>query len=85
MANLNAIANKLQKAILQYGLVIKIGSTQFFSAEQGRMITISIISTPTLQQNKKGEWKVRDYEILRTASNIDKVNCLSDIYKAVRK
>lgn len=83
--NLNSITRKLQKAILQKGLVIKIGSTQFYSAEQKRMITIHIISTRITYRNTHGKWKERDCEILRTASKIDIVNCLNDIWQAVRE
>lgn len=82
--NLNAIMRKLQRAILQKGLVIKIGSTQFYSAEQNRMITIHILSTRTTYRNKYGKWKEKDYEIIRTASQVEIVNCLSDIWKAVK-
>ena len=83
MAGLNRTAKKLQKAILHKGLVIKMATTQFYSEDQKRLITVFAISTPTLQQNKNGSWKLRDYEILRSASNIDIVLCLADIYKAV--
>ena len=76
---------KLQRAILQKGLVIKIGSTQFYSAEQNRMITIHILSTGVTYRNTHGEWKERDYEILRSASQIEIVNCLNDIWQAVRE
>lgn len=82
--NLNAIMRKLQRAILQKGLVIKIGSTQFYSAEQNRMITIHILSTRITYRNTHGEWKERDFEILRSASQIEVVNCLNDIWQAVR-
>lgn len=83
--NLNAIMRKLQRAILQKGLVIKIGSTQFYSAEQNRMITIHILSTRITYRNTHGEWKERDYEILRSASQIEIVNCLNDIWQVVRE
>lgn len=83
--NLNAIMRKLQRAILQKGLVVKIGSTQFYSAEQNRMITIHILSTRITYRNTHGEWKEKDYEILRSASQIEIVNCLNDIWQAVRK
>ena len=76
--NLNSIMRKLQRAILQRGLVIKIGSTQFYSAEQGRMITMWILSTPTLQNGRNG-WRMRDYEILKTASAVEAVKCLAEI------
>lgn len=83
--NLNSIMRKLQRAILQKGLVIKIGSTQFYSEEQNRMITIHILSTRVTYRNTHGEWKERDYEILRSASQIEIVNCLNDIWQAVRE
>ena len=83
--NLNSIMRKLQRAILQKGLVIKIGSTQFYSAEQKRMITIHILSTRITYRNTHGEWKEQDYEILRSASQIEIVNCLNDIWQAVRE
>ena len=76
---------KLQRAILQKNLVIKIGTTQFYSAEQKRMITIHIISTRITYINTHEEWKERDYEILRSASQIEIVNCLNDIWQAVRE
>lgn len=83
--NLNSIMRKLQRAILQKGLVIKIGSTQFYSAEQNRMITIHILSTRITYRNTHGEYKERDYEILRSASQIEIVNCLNDIWQVVRE
>lgn len=83
--NLNGVMRKLQRAILQTGLVIKIGTTQFYSVEQKRMITIYILSTRVLQKNRRDEWKEKDYEILRTASQIEVVNCLNDIWQAVRE
>ena len=70
MANLNSIAKKLQKAILQKGLVVKMGTSQFYSVEQNRLITMYILSTRVLEQKKNGEWKYYDYEIIRTASQI---------------
>lgn len=83
--NMNSIMRKLQRAILQTGLVIKIGTTQFYSPEKKRMITIYILSTRVLQKNRRGEWKEKDYEILRSASQIEVVNCLNDIWQAVRE
>lgn len=81
--NLNAIMKKLQKAITSKGLVIKINTSQFYSEDQGRMINIYHLITPTWQQRRDGTMKTKDYEILRTASGIDIVNCLADIHKAV--
>nr|DAJ76384.1 MAG TPA: hypothetical protein [Caudoviricetes sp.] len=85
MANLKTVTRKLQKAILSTGLIIKIGTSQFYSHEQERLITVTIISTPTLHLTKRGKWKDCDYEILRTASQYDVVMCLKEIWEAVRK
>lgn len=84
MAKLNNIARKLQKAILQKGLVIRMGTSQFYSAEQKRLITVYILSTRITEQKKSGEWKNTDLEIIRTASLLEIVNCLNDIWKAVK-
>lgn len=85
MANLKAVTRKLQKAILSTGLIIKIGTSQFYSHEQERLITVTIMSTPVFRPTKRGEWKDCDYEILRTASQYDVVMCLKEIWEAVRK
>lgn len=81
--NLNVTMKKLQRAILSVGLVIKISTSQFYSEEQDRMITMWILTTPALQNGRNG-WKMRDYEILRTASAIEAVKCLVDIWEQVK-
>ena len=82
--NINATMKKLQRAILSTGLVIKIGTSQLYSPEQGRMITMWILSTPTLQNGRKG-WRVRDYEILRTASAVEAVKCLAEMWEQAKE
>lgn len=82
--NLKCLMTKLQRTILTTGLVIKIGTGQFYSPEQDRMITMYILSTPVLQYGRNG-WKVKDYEILRTASQIDTVKCLAEIWEQVKE
>ena len=81
--NLNTTMKKLQRAILSTGLVIKIGTSQFYSSEQGRMITVWILSTPTLQNGRNG-WRMRDYEIFRSASAVEVVKCLAGIWEEVK-
>lgn len=82
--NLKGKMKKLQTAIVGTGLVIKINSNQFFSAEQKRMITSYQIATPvTMWSEKKIEWVTRDYEILKSCSLAEIILCLADIYKAV--
>lgn len=76
---------KLQTAIVKAGLVIKINTHQFYSAEQNRMITSYSIYTPvTYFSERKQEWKIMDYEILKSCSMPEIIFCLLDIYKAVK-
>ena len=82
--NLNGRMKKLQTAIVKAGLIIKVNSNQFYSADQKRMITSYRICTPIdYYSAKKEEWKTMDYEILRTCSMPEVIFCLLDIYKAV--
>lgn len=82
--NLNGKMKKLQTAIVKKGLVIKINSSQFYSADQQRMITSYRICTPvTYYSEKHREWKVTDHEILKSCSMPEIIFCLVDIYKAV--
>lgn len=84
MANLKGKVKKLQTAIVQRGLIIKINQNQFYSEDQKRTITMYRILTPvyTFKKNRQ-EWKMEDFEILKTASITDVIFCLIDIYKAV--
>ena len=82
--NLNTTMKKLQRAILSTGLIIKISTSQFHSPEQGRMITVWILSTPTLQNGRNG-WRMRDYEILRSASAVEMVKFLADVWDEVKE
>lgn len=81
--NLNLTLKKLQRAILSTGLIVKIGTSQFYSPEQERMITMWILSTPTFQETRNG-WRMRDYEILRSASAVEVVKCLAEIWEQTK-
>lgn len=85
MAKLNNTMRKLQRAIITKRLIIKIGTSQFYSEEQKRIITVYILSTPYMTQNRNGDWKIRDLEILRSASQLEITMCLKDIWEAVRE
>lgn len=83
--NLNGKMKKLQTAIVKSGLVIKVHTNQFYSADQKRMINSYRICIPVLHYYKKDEeWRDADYEILKTCSMPEVIICLLDIYKAVR-
>ena len=83
--NIRGVMKKLQAAILTTGLVVSINTTQFYSAEQNRMITMYRLTTPILYYSERKEaWAEGPYEILSTSSGIEIIKCLSDIYKAVK-
>lgn len=82
--NMRGKMKKLQMAINKTGLVIKINQIQFFSDDQKRIVTSFRICTPIdYYSEKHQEWKVTDYEILKTCSMPEVIYCLLDIYKAV--
>lgn len=82
--NLRGKMKKLQTAIVKTGLVIKIHTNQFYSAEQKRMITSYRICTPNIYYSQRyEEYRYGDLEILKTCSMPDVIFCLLDIYKAV--
>ena len=81
--NIQGTMKKLQTAILQTGLPIAISRSQFYSADQKRFVPIIILSTKIYSLNRQGEWIDKNYEILRTSSQVDALLCLVDIYKAV--
>lgn len=81
--NIKGTMKKLQTAILQTGLPITISNNQFYSPDQNRFVPIIILSTKIYSLGRDGEWKDKNYEILRTSSKIDALMCLVEIYKAV--
>lgn len=84
MANLRGKMKKLQTALVKRGMIIKINQRQFYSEDQSRMITSYSIVTPVeCYYPGKEEWKIKEYEILKTCSMADVIFCLLDIYKAV--
>ena len=84
MMNISGTIKKLQKAILHNGLAIAINRSQFYSDDKRCFIPIISLTTRiAYYSEKKEEWKEKNYEIIRTTSQIDALECLVDIYKAV--
>ena len=83
--NVNATMRRLQTAVLQQGLAITIGRTQFYSADQKRFIHMISLSTKVFGRDRHGRWKEQNLEIIRTPSQTDALLCMVDIYKAVCK
>lgn len=67
--NINDQMKKLQKAILQAGMLVTINRSKFYSAENNRFISVISLTTKVSHYNEhRGEWKEQVYEILRTSS-----------------
>ncbi|MCM1159369.1 MAG: hypothetical protein NC300_11400 [Bacteroidales bacterium] len=82
--NIAGMMKKLQRAILETGLVVNINRTQFYSADQKRFIPVISLTTKVFHYYESTkEWKEQTFEIIRTSSQIDVLTCLVDIYKAV--
>lgn len=71
MADMSKLMYKLQTALKQKGYIIYINTQQFYSEEQDRLIKIYIL--------KHGK-----AELLRTASQIQVINKLNEIWQEVR-
>ena len=71
-------------AILQQGLAVTVSRRQFFSTKTQHFITITALNIKVLHFfKKKGEWKEQNYEIMSSASKLEIIECLLEIYKAV--
>ena len=46
---------------------------------------VKILSTPVDFLGKAGVWKQMDYQIIRTASQLDLLNCLVDMWRALQE
>lgn len=72
---------KLQKALICAGKRVKINTNQFYSEEQGRMITCYSVILP--------EWSVKrnkmvDRELLKTCSTVEVVKFLANMLEGLR-
>lgn len=84
--NLNGKMRKLQRAVISKGVIAKINNRQFYSETKKCVITCyQLCILIDFYDEKAGEWKKKDYEILKTCSVPDIIFCLFDIYKAVNK
>ena len=82
--NTRGIMKKLQTAILKEGLVVSIDTRQFYAQDQQRMITVFRLTTPVSRRKKTGKLKDEQMTILSSTSGIESIQCLNDIYKAVK-
>ena len=64
--NLNRIMRKLQRAIVSNGFVISLDTTQFYSEDQKRMITMYILSIKAYGNTRKGWKDTESFTVLYT-------------------
>lgn len=83
--NLTGKMKKLQMAIVKSGLPVKVNTQQFHSVDQNRMINSYRVTIPVSSRTKDGEWKEKEYEVIKTCSMPEVIFCLADIWKAVRE
>lgn len=82
--NLNRMITKLQTAILYKGMAISVNRSQFYSTEQKRFIPVISLTTKVAHYDGKTEkWKNIEYELMRTCSQPEVLEYLSEVYKAV--
>ena len=81
MANLTWMIKKLQAAILNTGGMVKLATRQFYSEDQGRMITIYTVSIPMWSDRLH---KMVDREQLSTCSTAEVVKYLAEMLEVRR-
>ena len=81
MANLTRIIKKLQTAILNTGGMVKLATRQFYSEDQGRMITVHSVSIPMWSDRLQ---KMVDREQLSTCSTAEVVKYLAEMLEVQR-
>ncbi len=69
--NIKQTINKLQRALIQHGIIYKIGTYQFYSKEQNRMITGYKVTERQPYRKKNGEMSEKDVELLNTCSQVE--------------
>ena len=81
MANLNQLMKKLQLAILNKGVKVKVNTNQFLIQEQGRMATCY-----TVTQKKWSDSKCRmaDQVVLKTCSTVEVIKFLANLLEELK-
>lgn len=69
--NIKQTTTKSQKALIQHGYIYKIGTYQFYSEQQNRLITGYRITQKQPYRKKNGEMSQKDVELLNTCSQVE--------------
>lgn len=81
MANLRKVMMKLQLAILNKGVKVKVNTRQFFSPEQERMVTCYSVTERKWSDTKR---RMTDQEVLKTCSTVEVVKFLAKKLEELR-
>ncbi len=81
--NIKSTIKKLQTALIQRGYIYKIGTYQFFSEEQDRMITGYKVTEKQPYRKKNGEMSEKDVELLNTCSQVEVLKWFVEKWKEV--
>ena len=76
MSNLNKLMRKLQTAIINKNVNIKVNTRQFFSQEKNRMVTCYSVTQKKWSDTKR---RMTDQVVLTTCSTVEVVKFLAKI------
>lgn len=81
MAKLNKLMRKLQMAILNKGVKVKVNTNQFFRQEQGKMATCY---TVTQRKWSDSKCKMADQVVLKTCSTVEVIKFLAKLLEELQ-
>lgn len=81
MAKLNQLIKKLQMAILNKGVKVKVNTNQFLSKEQSRMVTMYTVTERKWSEKKR---KTTDQVVLKTCSTVEVVKFLAKMLEELQ-
>lgn len=81
MAKLNQLIKKLQMAILNKGVKVKVNTNQFLSKEQSRMATMYTVTERKWSEKKR---KTTDQVVLKTCSTVEVVKFLAKMLEELQ-
>ena len=81
MAKLNQLIKKLQLAILNNGVKVKVNQNQFFIKEQNRMATCYTVTQRKWSDSKR---RMADIVVLKTCSTVEVIKFLAKMLEELK-
>ena len=81
MAKLSQLIRKLQTAIINKGVKVKVNTHQFFSNEQNRMMTSYTVTERKWSDEKR---RMTDQMVLKTCSTVEVVKFLAKMLEELQ-